>query len=135
MQRLPMPQIHLVPSWLTGQERSDESHTIVIDRFPCVLGRSSGCDHRIDDPMISRRHCAFSFRDGKVWVEDLFSCNVTRLDGEPVMAARPLVDGATLHLAHLPFTVRQQDFTAEHPVNPPALVGARTGEIARGDRG
>lgn len=102
-----MPEIHLVACGVTAQERTDEVPTIAISHLPCVLGRASECDHRLDDPMISRRHCAFSFRDGQVWIEDLASRNGTRLDGEPVLAPCPLVDGATLQLARLSFVVRQ----------------------------
>jgi pSer/pThr/pTyr-binding forkhead associated (FHA) protein len=65
--------------------------------------------------MVSRRHCALSFRDGQVWVEDLASRNGTRIDGEPVLAPRPVVDGATLELACLTFVVRQDDFPTDRP--------------------
>jgi pSer/pThr/pTyr-binding forkhead associated (FHA) protein len=78
-----------------------------------VLGRASECDHRINDPMISRRHCAFSLRDGRVWVEDLASRNGTRLDGEPVHAPRPVADGATLQVADWTFVIRQEGSPAE----------------------
>jgi pSer/pThr/pTyr-binding forkhead associated (FHA) protein len=103
-----MPDIHLVACGAADQERRDEVRTIDINRLPCVLGRASGCDHRIKDPSISRRHCLLSFHDGKLWVEDLASLNGTRIDGERVLDPRPVVDGATLQLARLTFVVRQE---------------------------
>ncbi len=103
-----MPAIHLVACEMAGQEGEARVRTIALSHQPCVLGRSSRCDHRINDPMISRRHCALSFHDGQVWVEDLYSRNGTRIDGEPVLAPRPIADGATLQLAHLTFRVAKE---------------------------
>jgi len=118
-----MPEIQLVACGETAQVCPDEVATIAISRLPCVLGRASGCDHRIDNPMISRQHCAFSFHDGQVWVEDLASRNGTRIDGESVLAPRPVVDGATLQLACLTFVVRREDSPAESRLNPAGLAG------------
>jgi pSer/pThr/pTyr-binding forkhead associated (FHA) protein len=102
-----MPEIHLVACG-ADKQHGDEPPLIAIRHLPCVLGRASACDHRIDDPMISRQHCAFSWRDGQVWVEDLASLNGTRIDGKPVHSPRPVADGATLQLARLTFVVRQE---------------------------
>jgi pSer/pThr/pTyr-binding forkhead associated (FHA) protein len=124
-----MPEIHLVPREAADQQRSDEARTIAISRLPCVIGRASWCDHRINDPMISRRHCALSFRDGQVWVEDLASRNGTRLNGNPVLAPRPVEHGAVLQLAHYGFVVRLEYFPSESHQSSEGLVGARTGEI------
>jgi pSer/pThr/pTyr-binding forkhead associated (FHA) protein len=123
-----MAEIHLVPCWVAEQEGTDQERSIAISRFPFVLGRSCGCDHRIDDPMISRRHCALSCRDGQVWVEDLASRNGTRIDGEPVLVPRPVGDGATLQLAHLLFVVRQSDSPAETRLKTDVLAGAERGQ-------
>jgi pSer/pThr/pTyr-binding forkhead associated (FHA) protein len=108
-----MPEIHLVACGMADREHPDEAPTIAISHLPCVLGRAKGCDYRIDHPMISRRHCALSFHSGQVWVEDLASRNGTRIDGEPVLAPRPVVDGATLQLAGLTFLIRQETPPAE----------------------
>ena len=82
---------------------TSESAVVVLRRFPCVVGRHSACDHRIPHPSVSRRHCAFHLRDGRVWVEDLGSANGTRLNGEPVGGPRPLTEGDRLELADLSF--------------------------------
>jgi pSer/pThr/pTyr-binding forkhead associated (FHA) protein len=126
-----MPQIHLVACGAADQEGSDQFRSIAITSLPCVLGRASGCQYRINHPMISRRHCALSFRDGQVWIEDLASLNGTRIDGEPVQVPRPLVDGATLQLAHFTFVVRHEDSPAESGLRPKNL-GSPTFCIAKG---
>jgi predicted component of type VI protein secretion system len=113
-----MPELHLTPFLMADQGRHTEVPTIAIHCLPCVLGRASACDQRLDDPMISRRHCAFLLRGGHVWVEDLASRNGTRLDGEPVVAPRLLRNGATLQLAHLTFTVRLDGSPAEECFQP-----------------
>ncbi len=136
-----MPEIHLVACGVTAHECIDEVPTITIRRFPCVFGRGSRCDHRLDDPMISRRHCAFSFHEGQVWVEDLDSRNGTLIDGEPVLAPRPLTDGATLQLAYLTFVVRREDSPAKSRLSLDGLAaplqgdgGSPAGHVAQGGR-
>jgi pSer/pThr/pTyr-binding forkhead associated (FHA) protein len=98
---------------MADRKHQEEAPTIAIGRLPCVLGRASACDYRIDNPTISRRHCALSYRAGQVWVEDLASRNGTRIDGEPVLAPRPVPDGATLQLAGLTFVLRQESTPPE----------------------
>jgi pSer/pThr/pTyr-binding forkhead associated (FHA) protein len=110
-----MPEIHLVACGVADPEHGGKVPTIDIRRLPFVLGRASTCDHRIDDPMISRQHCAFSMRDGQVWVEDLASRNGTRIDGEPVRTPCPVADGAMLQLARCTFLVRLEDTPAALP--------------------
>jgi CheY-like chemotaxis protein len=94
--------VPLGPNYSDG----DDPGPIPVTHFPFVVGRNPDSDHRINDPMISRRHCAISVRDGRVWVEDLGSRNGTRLNGEPLTEARPLGDGDRLDLYYLPFQVR-----------------------------
>jgi pSer/pThr/pTyr-binding forkhead associated (FHA) protein len=102
-----------MPYYVSEQGHKTEFPAIAIRHLPCVLGRASACDERLDHPLISRRHCAFSLRDGQVWVEDLASRNGTRLDGETVLAPRPIADGATLQLAYLTFTIRVEGSAAQ----------------------
>ncbi|MFJ3636833.1 FHA domain-containing protein [Streptomyces sp. NPDC090112] len=50
-----------------------------------TVGRSSEADVPLDDPDVSRLHCAVTvIRDGRVAVADLDSTNGTTLDGDPV---------------------------------------------------
>jgi CheY-like chemotaxis protein len=101
-----MPEVHLVCSETSDGEGAAPVAPVAITRFPCVVGRHSACDRRINHPQISRRHCAFSWRDGRVWVEDLGSLNGTRLNGVPLTDPRPLKDGDRLDLADLAYEVR-----------------------------
>jgi pSer/pThr/pTyr-binding forkhead associated (FHA) protein len=118
-----MTEIHLVACGADPQH-AGELPPIAIRRLPCVIGRAPACDHRLDDPMISRRHCAFTYHAGQVWVEDLSSLNGTRLDGELIVGPRPVADGATLQLAHLTFVVRQESAPAESGEHPDSLAAA-----------
>src|SRR5882762_2247779 len=79
--------------------------TVVINSLPCVVGRDPECDRLINDPAASRRHCAFTLRHGRVWVEDLGSRNGTFLNGARLHGAQPLSPGDRLDLGRLPFRV------------------------------
>jgi len=96
-----MHEFYLIPLWMNGRGGED-AEIIAVDQFPCVVGRHHGCDRRIHSPLVSRRHCRFSLRDDRVWVEDLGSLNGTFLNGKPVRGPRPLAEGDRLDLAGLP---------------------------------
>jgi CheY-like chemotaxis protein len=78
---------------------------LTFTHFPAVVGRHRDCAHRLEDNLISRHHCAFSVRGGRVCVEDLGSRNGTLLNGEPVQGRCAIKDGDQLDLAHLRFLV------------------------------
>ena len=81
------------------------ANTVVINALPCVIGRDPECDRFIDDPAASRRHCTFTLRQGRIWVEDLGSLNGTFLNGMRLHSAQPLAAGDRLNLGRLPFRV------------------------------
>ncbi|GHB41981.1 hypothetical protein GCM10010347_09660 [Streptomyces cirratus] len=64
------------------------------------IGRSSGADVPLDDPDVSRLHCAVTvLADGHVTVADLGSTNGTTVDGVPVGSRPvPLAPGALLRI-------------------------------------
>jgi pSer/pThr/pTyr-binding forkhead associated (FHA) protein len=95
---------------------------VAIDRFPCVVGRHPDCDRRLDDRSVSRRHCAFSVRDGRVWVKDLGSLNGTALNGKPLEGATPLAQDDRLELGHLCFVVRLAEGPTDEAVQPGAAA-------------
>src|SRR5262249_5196161 len=101
----PVFHVQLVPLWPNYSD-GDDPGPITVTHFPFVVGRNPDADHRINDPMISRRHCACSVRDGRGHVADLGSRNGTRRSGDPLTEARPLGDGDRLDLFYLPFQVR-----------------------------
>ncbi len=64
------------------------------------IGRSAQADVPLDDPDVSRVHCAVSLgADGSVAITDLGSTNGTQLDGRPVTGGPiPVPPGAVLRL-------------------------------------
>ncbi|MGO9410027.1 MAG: FHA domain-containing protein [Spirochaetia bacterium] len=55
--------------------------TFVIDRPRSVLGRQSDCEFVVDDPLLSRKHCAVTVpAEGDYFLEDLNSTNSTFLN-------------------------------------------------------
>jgi len=73
-----------------------------------VIGREPGlCERLIDDATISKRHCRFSLREGRLYVEDLNSLNGTAVDGRGLAPFRPAPVSAetSVTIARLIFTV------------------------------
>jgi hypothetical protein len=102
----PVPEVYLCAVEPTGSDCKFLHQVLALRAFPCGLGRHRGCDHRLACRFISRRHCGFLVRGGRVWVEDLGSRHGTHLNGQPLEEGRPLHDGDRLVLGCLPFEVR-----------------------------
>jgi hypothetical protein len=78
---------------------------LIVGRHPAL------CDRILDDLTISHRHCRFSIRDERLYVEDLNSLNGTRVDGRELFPFEPLpvAEGATVSLSRLTLTVARVD--------------------------
>ena len=63
-----------------------------------VLGRYRGCDIRIDDSGLSRKHVRFYQLDGRWYVEDLQSRNGTIVNGVQIHRPRMLADGDRIQI-------------------------------------
>jgi pSer/pThr/pTyr-binding forkhead associated (FHA) protein len=79
--------------------------TIEIDRFPCLLGRSSSCDRQVYHPMVSRKHCEIVSADEEVKIQDLHSSNGTYVNGRRVKETAVLRDGDEINLACVSYRV------------------------------
>ncbi len=64
-----------------------QSQNFPLGNEPLVLGRGSKCNVVLLDPTISRRHCRVSLVEGKVYMEDLGSSNLTLVNGLPTQHA------------------------------------------------
>lgn len=90
------------------------------------IGRSADADVPLDDPDVSRLHCAVTLSaDGRITVVDLDSTNGTTLDGRP-LDERPvrLAPGALLRLGESALRV----VTAGDTARPAAVATAPDGE-------
>jgi hypothetical protein len=103
---VPAPEVYLCCLGPAGSGTRHLVQVVVLRSYPCVVGRHPECDHQLACAAISRRHCAFTVKGGRVWVEDLGSRHGTRLNGQLVEGLRPLHHGDRLELAYLPFEVR-----------------------------
>ncbi|UCM88363.1 FtsK/SpoIIIE domain-containing protein [Streptomyces marincola] len=94
------------------------------------IGRSAEADIPLDDPDVSRAHCAVALSpDGSVTVRDLGSTNGTLLNGAPV-GPRPVParSGALLRLGESVLRViASAEPQAPPPGPPPAPAGGRRG--------
>ncbi|MGW6822331.1 FHA domain-containing protein [Streptomyces sp. NPDC055005] len=87
------PQLHVVAG-------PDAGGVHLLHPGAVRIGRSADADVPLDDPDVSRLHCAVTvMSDGRVAVADLGSTNGTTLDGAPVGARTvPLAPGALLRI-------------------------------------
>ncbi|MFF5705373.1 FtsK/SpoIIIE domain-containing protein [Streptomyces sp. NPDC012794] len=87
------PQLHVVAG-------PDAGGVHLLHPGAVRIGRSADADVPLDDPDVSRLHCAVTvLPDGRVTVADLGSTNGTTLDGAEVGAgAVPLAPGALLRI-------------------------------------
>jgi hypothetical protein len=69
-----------------------------------VLGRSSECDVRLEDPNASRQHARISAVGGDWKLEDLGSTNGVLVNGARVAGSTPLRNGDRIQLGHTDLT-------------------------------
>lgn len=55
--------------------------------LPAVIGRSTQTDVRLPHPLVSRKHCELTERDGKLFARDLGSLNGTLVNGKRIAQA------------------------------------------------
>jgi pSer/pThr/pTyr-binding forkhead associated (FHA) protein len=75
--------------------------TFVLDGARVRVGRSSGCDVVLDDPLVSREHCVIERdEEGLYWLEDLGSKNATVLNRKSLTRRAQLFYGDRLVLGN-----------------------------------
>ncbi len=100
---------------------------LYLDQFPAVVGRGDDCNFSVPLGFISRRHCRFFQRDGKVLVQDLESLNGTFVNNCLATFPTPIYDGDEVRLGPMSYRVTfLQDY------NPPTQrLGAAASEGTR----
>jgi len=68
-----------------------------------VIGRQPGCELRIDDGFVSRRHAILAHDRDASWLEDAGSANGTSLNGEQLLSGqrRPLRSGDVVRIGRI----------------------------------
>lgn len=86
-----------------------------------VIGREETCDVVIDDPSVSRRHCAVHLEGAGFVIEDLGSRNGTELDGVKLKPGTrvALKAGSELTIGNVPCTVKEAMVPAKKAPKPP----------------
>lgn len=78
---------------------------ISVKKDEFLVGRSPSCHLTAGSSSVSRKHCVFVRRDGKLYVKDLGSRNGTVVNGEKITKARRLSSGDEIAIGSLKFTV------------------------------
>ena len=85
---------------------------IPLEKGTVVLGRGQDADIRLDDELVSRRHCALTFDGVDVTVKDLGSTNGTFVDGSPVSDSK-LEDHNRLQIGKMVLKIDFKDASEE----------------------
>jgi pSer/pThr/pTyr-binding forkhead associated (FHA) protein len=91
---------------IQGNHRGKEFH---VDQGPSILGRSKECAIFIYDVKCSHRHCCVHAEGARVSIEDLKSCNGTRVNGRRIAGRTMLKDGDTVHVGDTILQLRSRD--------------------------
>lgn len=78
---------------------SDHGRQVVLTAPQALVGRSTECEVRFDDPQLDRRHAALVQRDGTLYVRDLDSAEGTRVNGVRVGGPHVLWPGDVVSFA------------------------------------
>ena len=85
---------------------------IPLEKGTVILGRGQDADIRMDDELVSRRHCALTFDGIDVTVKDLGSTNGTFVDGSPIAESK-LEDHNRLQIGKMVLKVDFKDASEE----------------------
>ncbi|MFJ6796426.1 FHA domain-containing protein [Streptomyces sp. NPDC091268] len=115
------PQLHVVAG-------PDAGGVHLLHPGAIRIGRSADADVPLDDPDVSRLHCAVTvLGDGRVSVADLDSTNGTTLDGTPIGATPvPLPPGALLRVGESTLRLAEGVVAAGGPGGPGGTRGTGT---------
>jgi pSer/pThr/pTyr-binding forkhead associated (FHA) protein len=95
---------------------SSEGKEIKIPTPKCVIGREEGCDLRINNDAISRKHCVIVTTENEVMVRDLNSRNGTFVNEDRVAGDAVLLNGDTLRIG-----TKQFEMILEQTASKPKL--------------
>ena len=73
--------------------------TVILDSPEFLIGRAADCDLKLQNPLVSRHHCALTIQDGHIYVRDLQSINGTGVNNQVLVGELPLRDGDRLWVA------------------------------------
>lgn len=85
---------------------------IPLEKGTVILGRGSDAGIRLDDELVSRKHCSLTFDGMDVTVKDLGSTNGTFVDGSPVDSCK-LEDHNRLQIGKMVLKVDFKDASEE----------------------
>lgn len=74
-----------------------------VDNF--LIGRGDGCHLKPKSDMVSRKHCALTVRDSKLFIEEFGSKNGTYVNGERIEGSVELKMGDEIRVGPLEFLV------------------------------
>ncbi len=93
--------------------------SILVKRFPVLIGQDPGCHLRLTAALIGDRHCALWTQDGKIYVRNLSSAGGTFLNGQKITEDTPISHSDCLRIGPVEFDVRIEGAPSIHESTPP----------------
>ena len=93
--------------------------SILVKRFPVLIGQDPGCHLRLTAPLIGDHHCGLWTQDGKIYVRNLNSASGTFLNGEEITEDTPISHSDRLRIGPVEFDVRIEGSPSIHESTPP----------------
>ena len=79
---------------------------VTVESFPFIIGRDEGCDLKLIDKRISRRHCEIRRSGAYFWVRDLESKNGTFVNNKIIRQAELLEPGDIVSIGLFSFNIK-----------------------------
>jgi pSer/pThr/pTyr-binding forkhead associated (FHA) protein len=95
----------MMPLCLVLERRNRKQQRFDLRSPRTVLGREKGCDIRIPSADVSRRHCLFTVKENKVFLEDLKSVNGTYVNEVAVIGTEEIQPGDRVQMGPVTFVV------------------------------
>ena len=73
-------------SFVLTVRRGEHTQAHTFRQAIVIVGRSKEADLRLDDRLVSRRHCRVEVREGRFWLIDEGAQNTTKLRGNQVQS-------------------------------------------------
>jgi len=95
----------VIPLSLLISSPENEDRQLVFTQSSVVIGRDPECDCFLSHNTISARHARLAFHHGQWWVDDLFSTNGSKLNGDPLQMPTVVVNGDKIYCGQIILTV------------------------------
>jgi len=90
----------------------ENSHNFKLNPEPIQIGRSSSSQIKLNDPMVSGKHCTVYIDNGIATIQDLGTTNGTFVDGQKIVNAKINLN-TIIKIGNVEITVDSSEMTEQ----------------------